>query len=175
MYSPIVRILLGVTALLMAYYSYSQGKMTSCYLMLGVVALVISGYFRNGTVYIAFRQLRKGNVQQAEKHLLKVRKPALLSKSQRSYYHFTAGCIALNKQQLDAAEEHFNTALSLGLRTSNDICIATLNLAIVALERKDLESAQDILKRAKKIKHKPGLQPEIERVEGELATALASG
>lgn len=171
MYSPTVRIILVGIALVMAWKFYSTGNMTSTYMVLGAIGLIVWGYFKNGTVYLAFQQLKKENYEKAEQLLGKVPNPELLKKSQKSYYHFTKGFIELNKQNLDAAYENLNSALSLGLRTQNDTSIVTLNLASLELERKNLEEARNFLGRTKELNHKPELNAEIERIETEINAA----
>lgn len=174
MYSPIVRIILAGVALIMAWKFYSMGNMTSTYMVLVAIGLIVWGYFKNGTVYMAFQQLKKENYHKAEQLLLKVSKPELLKKSQKSYYHFTKGFIELKKQNIDSAYNELNTALILGLRTQNDTSIVTLNLASLELERKNLGEAVNFLNRTKKLNHKPELKSEIERIEAEINAAQHS-
>ena len=174
MYSPIVRIILVGIALIMAWEFFSTGNITSTYMVLGAIGLIVWGYFKNGTVYLAFQQLKKENYQKAEQLLLKIYKPDLLKRSQKSYYHFTKGFIELDKQNLDAAYENLNSALSLGLRTQNDTSIVTLNLASLELERKNLDEALNFLNRTKKLNYKPELKAEIERIEAEINSAQHS-
>ncbi len=155
----------------MAWKFYSTGNMTSTYMVLGAIGLIVWGYFKNRTVYLAFQQLKRENYEKAEQLLGKVPNPELLKKSQKSYYHFTKGFIELNKQNLDVAYENLNSALSLGLRTQNDTSIVTLNLASLELERKNLDEARSFLIRTKELNHKPELSAEIERIEAELNAA----
>lgn len=165
MYSPTIRIIIGILGLYMAWNFYSSGNMTSTYMVLIGVGLIVWGYFKNGTVYLAFQQLKKENYDKAEQLLGKVSKPELLKKSQKSYYHFTKGFIELNKQKTDSAFEELKSALDLGLRTQNDTSIVTLHLASIELERKNLEEAKGFLNLTKELNHKPNLSPEIERIE----------
>lgn len=157
----------------MAWNFYSNGNMPSTYMALAGVGLVIWGYFKNGTVYLAFQQLKKENYDKAEQLLDKISKPELLKKSQKSYYHFTKGFIELNKQNIDSAFKELNSALDIGLRTQNDSSIVTLNLASIELDRNNLQEAKTFLERTKALNHKPELNSEIERIEAEINTGLA--
>ncbi|WKK87395.2 hypothetical protein QYS48_12005 [Marivirga arenosa] len=145
--------------------------MTITYLLLGTICLIVWGYFKNGTVYLAFQELKKENYEKVENLLAKIRRPELLKKSQKSYFHFTKGFIDLNKQNFDSAYENLKSALSLGLRTQNDTSIVTLNLAAMEIERKNLEEARNYLKQTKGLKHKLILKSEIERIESEIDAA----
>jgi predicted negative regulator of RcsB-dependent stress response len=155
----------------MAWNFYSNGNMPSTYMALAGVGLVIWGYFKNGTVYLAFQQLKKENYDKAEQLLAKISKPELLKKSQKSYYHFTKGFIELHKQNTDSAFADLNSALNLGLRTQNDTSIVTLNLSSIELDRKNLEEATNFLNQTKELNHKPELNSEIERIEAEINAA----
>jgi hypothetical protein len=167
-YNPIIRILLGILGLFMAYNFYINGNIPSTIMVLAAVGLIIWGYFKNGTVYLAFKQLKSENYQNAEHLLLKTKHPHLLKKSQRSYYHFTKGLIELHKQNLDISNQDLIKALNLGLRTENDTSIVTIHLAIIELERNNFLEAKDFLNRTKSLNHKTELNPEIERIEKEI-------
>jgi predicted negative regulator of RcsB-dependent stress response len=171
MYSPKIRIIISILGLYMAWNFYSSGNMTSTFMVLIGVGLVFWGYFKNGTVYLAFQQLKKENYDKAEQLLAKISKPELLKKSQKGYYHFTKGFIEMNKQNTDAAFTELSSALSIGLRTQNDTSIVTLNLASIELERKNLGAAKNFLERTKALDHKPEINAEIERIEGDINAA----
>ena len=175
MYTPIVRIILFVVCLAMAWLFYSTGNMISTYMVLLGAGLIVSGYFRNGTVFLAFHQLKKENYEKAEQLLGKVFNPDLLKKSQKSYYYFTKGFVDLNKKNMDASYGELIHALKLGLRTENDTSIVTVTLAGIELERGNIEQARNYLRQTKSLKHKPELGSEIERIELELAAVDRKG
>jgi hypothetical protein len=175
MYTPIVRIILFVVCLAMAWSFYSTGNMISTYMVLLGAGLIVSGYFRNGTVFLAFQQLKKENYEKAEQLLGKVFNPDLLKKSQKSYYYFTKGFIDLNKKNRDASYGELIHALKLGLRTENDTSIVTVTLAGIELERGNIGQARNYLRQTKSLKHKPELGSEIERIELELAAVDRKG
>lgn len=135
MYTPFVRIIIGLLGIGMAYNFYLMRNTSSTYLVLLAVGLIVWGYFKNGTVYLAFKQLKKDNHEKAEKLLLKIKYPNLLTKSQKSYYHFIKGFIELHKDNLDVGCKELTQALEIGLRTENDTLIATRTLAAIKLER----------------------------------------
>jgi tetratricopeptide (TPR) repeat protein len=167
MYNPIIRIVLGAFGALLAWYFYSLNDIPNMLLCLVALALVIWGYFKNGTVYVAFRHLQKGNYQKAEHLLNKVKKPEILKKSQKSYYHFTKGFIELNKDSLKASKGEFLKVLELGLRTENDTSIVSINLALIEMKLGNFDEALLYINKTKELNYKPALKFEIERVEKE--------
>ena len=171
MYNPIVRIIFGIVSLVLAWNFYSSGNITSFYMVMVAIGLIVWGYFKNGTVFLAFQQLKKENYLKAEQFLSKIKNPNLLKKFQKSYYHFIKGFIELNKQNIDNSYIEFKKALELGLRTENDTSIVTLNLASIELERKNYEKAKTYLDQTKKLNHKLELNSEVERIEKEINAA----
>lgn len=148
MYSPIVRLVLALFTIAMGVFYYSKGNIQSALMMLIALALFVSGYFFNGTVYAAFRQLKKQNFEKAKSILAKTKHPNALKKSQRAYYYFVSGFIALNEKRLNDSFNDLTTALDLGLRTENDRSIALLNLANIEIERNNSLNAKGYIERA---------------------------
>lgn len=168
MFTPSVRIIIGIFGLAIAWGFYSLGYQEVALVMLSSVVLIIWGYFRNGTVYLAFKQLKQKNFDKAEKSLAVIKYPHLLSKKQKSYYHFAKGFIELNKEHPDECYHQLKLALELGLRTENDTAVATLHMADIALGRKNYDEAKEYLLSLKSLKYKPELDDEIEKVQEEL-------
>ena len=127
--------------------------------------LFIYGYFKAGTVYIAFQALKKENYDKAENLISKIKNPELLNKGQKSYYHFTKGIIASEKQTWDDAYFQLTEALRIGLRTKNDTSIVLLHLANIELERKNYYKANDFIYNAKQFELQPLVQKEINRIK----------
>lgn len=171
MYTPFVRLLFGVLGIALAIKFYLSGSIPSLLLTLGGVALVVWGYFRNGTVFIAFQQVKKNNPTKAERLLAKIKKPEWLSRSQKAYYHFTRGFVKMSNQQAEDSLSEFRQALEIGLRTDNDKAIALLNISSLALDLGNIKEARESLKQAKSFKYIPNLEPEIKRIERELQLA----
>jgi hypothetical protein len=137
-------------------------------------ALIAVGYFRNGTVWIAFRALKSGRSDRAERLIAKTRNPSWLSAGQRAYYELLKGTLAGEKGDLSAAETHLRAALSGRLRTRNDIQVAKLALADVVLHRGELRSAEALLAEVRAEPTKEGLKPYIEEIEERVRSAPRS-
>ncbi len=168
MYNPIVRLIIGLLGLVMLWQFYSEGSMVSAYLIIASIALLIWGYFKNGTVYLAFQQMKRENYDNAESLLSKIKNPKLLKKGQKSYYYFIKGFIELNKNNFHESFDYLTQALETGLRTENDTAIVILNLAGIELNRNNYDEAERYIAKTKSLKYKTELESEILRIEKEL-------
>lgn len=133
--------------------------------------IIVYGYFRYGSVYAAFQELKKENYEMAEKLISEIKNPNYLVKSQKSYYHFTKGTLASNNGQWNLSFDELTKALAIGLRTENDKSIVLLNLAHVELERKNYDEALDFIVKVKELKLKPLVKSETDRIENEIKIA----
>ena len=170
MYTPEIRVLLFVLSLALAYYSYSVKLYFPMFLAISSGGLFVYGYYKYGTVYLAFRKIKKGEYSKAEMLLGKIKNPKTLIKQHKSYY-YSKGLIALNGKKWDNSFCDLNKALKLGLRTKNDTSILLLCLAQVELERKNPEQAQEYLKKAKGFDLKPIIQTEADKLQNEINAA----
>ena len=164
MFTPIIRILLIIAAIVIAVLNYSKGDYVNVAMLAFAVVLLIYGHYKYGTVYAAFQQLRKQNYKKAEKLLSKIKDPEKLRKSHKSYYHFTKGFIDLDKQELDASFSELSKALNIGLRTQNDTAIVLLNLGAIEFERKNYKKAKEYALQSKEFDVKPIVTTEIEKL-----------
>lgn len=168
MFTPVTRIFLVIGSLIAAAYFYSREDFANMLMMLIAGCLFIYGYFKYGTVYAAFGQIRKGNIKRAEELILKIKNPEKLVKGQKGYYYFTTGIIALEKQELENSHSDLNKALKIGVRTENDKSIILLNLAIIELLRKNFNEANEYIKKVRELDLKPLVESEVNRIENEI-------
>ncbi|MBT1706461.1 hypothetical protein [Chryseosolibacter indicus] len=120
MYTPIVRVIILVLGLILGFYYYMTDNPTPALLTLFGVALVVWGYFKNGTVYLAWRKVKKQDFQQAERILSQTKYPELLKREQKGFYHFIKAMISANANDIDNAYINFKKALQFGVRTQNN-------------------------------------------------------
>jgi len=171
MLTPTIRLILVITSLVIATFLYSKEDFQNMSMMIVAAALFIYGYFKYGTVYAAFQQVKKENLKKAEKLISKVKNPDLLSKEHKSYYHFTTGIIALEKKEWEKSYSELTKALNIGLRTENDTSIVLLNLANIELERKNFTQANEFIKKVKELNLKTMVESETNRIENEIIVA----
>jgi hypothetical protein len=171
MFTPIIRIILVIISLLMAVFFYSKEDFGNMSILLLAAGLFIYGYFKYGTVYAAFQHMKKNNLKKAEELISKIKNPKILSKGQKSYYHFTAGIIALEKQEFEKSHSELTKALNIGLRTDNDTSIVLLNLASIELIRNNFNQAKDFIGKIRTFNLKPIIESETNRIENEINIA----
>lgn len=171
MFTPLVRILLAIGCITMAVYFYIKGDFLEMGWVLLCAGLFIYGYFKSGTVYLAFQYLKKEKYDKAAKLISKIKNPEILSKSQKNYYHFTQGMLASNNKEWEKSSSELTKALNIGLRTKNDTSIVLLNLANVEFERKNYEKALAYISEVREFDLKPLVKTETDRIESEINLA----
>lgn len=171
MFTPIIRILLVVFSLVLAYLFYNKNEYLNMGMMLVAGLLFVYGYYRYGTVFTAFQQIKKQNYNKAESLLSKIKNPESLSKSHKSYYHLSKGMIASNKNNWEESYSELNTALNLGLRTKNDTSIVLLNLAQIRFEQKDYSQANAYLEKVGLFELKPLVKSEVDKLQSDINVA----
>lgn len=171
MYTPFVRLIFVLFGLVMAWNSFSDENYQSTLLFAFAVALTIWGYFKNGTVYLAYNQLKKQNFEKAEALLKKIKSPDNLKTQQKAYYHFSKGFINLEKGKLDLSLEHFRKSINIGLRTQNDKAIALLKVALIEIKNNNISEASNLLKQINQLKHKSALNQEVEKLKEIILTS----
>jgi len=174
MYTPLLRIIFIIGSIGMAIFFYSKSDFTNMALVLFSAILFIYGYFKYGTVYVAFQELKKGNNDKAEKLISKIKNPKILNKGQKSYYHFIQGVMASNREDWEKSYSEFTQALNIGLRTKNDTSIVLLHLANIEFERKNFDQANAFIKKVRAFDLKPLIESETDKLENEISVAQQS-
>ena len=139
-------------------------------LMLLFIVLVIWGYFKEGTIILAAKSFHKKDYVKTEALMNQITHPNWLGKKRRGFYEFIMGGIALQKQEYEAAEKHYELAAQYPLRTVNDHVAALVHVANLSIRLGDYDKAREYLQRAEKLKdHITAKMKEvIVRIEQEL-------
>ncbi len=108
-------------------------------------------YFKNEMILLAFLKLRKQDMDGAKKWLDKISNPetALVTK-QQGYYNYLNG-IMVSQTNLTQAEKFFKKAVELGLSMDQDLALAKLQLAGIAMSKRRKIEATKLLAEAKKL------------------------
>ena len=135
----------------------------------GVLADFIAGlfvlfFFKNEKSLLAFYFLRKNKLAAAETALNGVKHPEAMIKSQEAQYYYLCGLIEIQKNQTKA-DKLFKKALEKGLRLKTDQAVAKLNLAGIALSRRNKKMAKYYLAETKKLDKQKMLKPQINEIE----------
>jgi len=73
MFTPIIRVILIIVSLIAATYFNSKEDFANMSMMLIAGGLFIYGYYKYGTVFAAFQQMRKDNLKKAEELISKLK------------------------------------------------------------------------------------------------------
>ena len=171
MFTPAIRVILVILSLIASVYFYTKEDFANMSMMLIAGGLFIYGYFKYGTVYAAFQQVKKDNIKKAEELISKIKNPEKLTNGHKSYYYFTTGIIALDNKEFEKSHSDLTQALNIGLRTENDKSIVLLNLANIELLKKNYTEANEFIKKARELNLKPLVKSEANRIENEINVA----
>ncbi len=114
------------------------------------IVLVIWGYFKEGPIILAAQQFKIKNYSKAKELLHSVKKPELLNKRRKPYYHFMLGSIAVAEGDYESAEFYLGQASVLGLRAS-DLGVALMHLANISLRNKEKEKGMVWIKQSESL------------------------
>lgn len=164
MLTPAVRFILIILGTGLGIALINQGNWMGAFPLLAA-GLLAFGHFRYGTVWLAFRALRKGDMDRADALLEKVADPNRLNAQCRAYYDWIKGVVSTARGELDQARQHLESAVGGALRTSTDRSVALCCLAEVAAKSGDEDEAREILDSARAEPHAPSVDPIISKVE----------
>ncbi|HEX7366503.1 MAG TPA: tetratricopeptide repeat protein [Pelobium sp.] len=114
------------------------------------IALVIWGYFKEGTIILAAKAFKLKNYAKAKALLHSIKNPEFLNKRRKPYYHFMLGSIAVADADYKKAELYLGKSAVLGLRAS-DLGVALMHLANISLRNNDKEKGLIWIKQSEKL------------------------
>lgn len=163
-----VRFAILIVALLVLGYTLFKGEYEVASLIgLGIV-LLIRGYYRDGTVFLAAKAFRNKDYDQAEQLLKEVPNPDRLRRARRGYYEFILANIELHRGNDEEAEKHFQIASRFPLSSSNDKALILLQLANLNLKKRQFDRVRAYVDKAKTLKISPRVENIIEKLEKEI-------
>jgi len=90
-----------------------------------------------------------------------------LIKKQQGYYNYLHG-LMVSQTNLSAAEKYFKKAIELGLNMDQDLALAKLNLAGIAMTRRRKLEATNLLNEAKKLDKQNMLKDQIKMMKDQM-------
>jgi tetratricopeptide (TPR) repeat protein len=114
------------------------------------IALLIWGYFKEGTVIMAAKSFHKKDYIRSEALLMQVSNPNWLAKKRRGFYEFIMGGVCLQKQDYDKAERHYELAAQFPLRSVNDHVAALVHVANISIRQHNYDKAAAYIQLANK-------------------------
>lgn len=158
---------IGIAFFLLAWTLSQQVYEIAAAIGIGI-AMLVWGYFREGTVVMAAREFHAKNYDGAEELLKEIADPDRLGKHRRGFYEFIYGNVELHRHNYEEAEKHFQIATKFPLRNQNDKAIVMVHLSNLNLRKKDYEKALAYVEKAKTYKITARVKNIILRIESEI-------
>lgn len=125
-------------------------------------------YFKNEMILLAFLKLRKQDMDGAKKWLDRIKNPeAALVTKQQGYFNYLNG-IMVSQTNLTQAEKYFKKAIQLGLSMDQDLALAKLQLAGIAMSKRRKIEATKLLAEAKKLDKQGMLKDQMKMLKDQM-------
>lgn len=167
MFTPRLRAALAVLLFAFGSYRVITGDYVGLVFWAGS-ALLAYGYFKYGTVWLAFRAVAGGDTERAAALLAQVKRPQALAAQERAYFELASGFVCAARARNEEAEQHLRLALANPLRTSSDLALAEAVLAQLLIARDAFTEARTLLDQAGARPARPGILARIHALRDEL-------
>ncbi|MBC7615210.1 MAG: hypothetical protein H7202_04015 [Pedobacter sp.] len=158
----------AISALVSLYFLQYQLAAIAGFLF----AFVLYTHYKHSSVLLASKYFKDADYEKTEKILEEIGNPDRLAKNRRGYYEFMRANIALQREDFEAAEFHFQIASRFPLGGKNDKAFVLIHLANLALRKKDIERAKTYIEKARELATSSRAQEIIKIIEKE-ANSLA--
>lgn len=138
----------------------------ACFFMPG---LLVFGYFRYGTLVLAFNAYHKGDYRTMREQLQAIRWPQWLNAQHRAYFALLSGVAAYKDGNLLRAQRLLSEVPTERLRTDNMRAILECHRAEIALAAQNRRIAEEHIGRARALPHKPEVAAALGELERQLA------
>jgi len=151
MYNKNIKLIIAAMLVAAAVWQIIEGYIGNGIMIILLALIFVFLYFKNEFILLAFLRLRKQDFDGAKKWLHKIKNPEnALTKKQQGYYNYLQG-IMLSQTNITQAEKYLKKAIKLGLSMNQDLAVAKLNLAGIAMTKRRKREAQTLLTEAKKL------------------------
>ncbi len=151
MYNKNIKLVIAALVIGLAVWQIIEGYIGNGIMLILLSLIFVFLYFKNELILLAFLKLRKQDFDGAKKWLDKIKKPeSALTTKQQGYYNYLLG-IMLSQTNITQAEKYLKRAIKLGLSMNQDLAVAKLNLAGIAMTKRRKREAQMLLTEAKKL------------------------
>lgn len=163
-----IKLILAGLIIALGIWQFTENNIGNGIFLLLFSTIFIFLYFKNEFILLAFLQLRKQNMEGAQKWLSHIKNPeAALVRKQQGYFNYLHG-ILVSQTNLSAAEKYFKKAIELGLNMDQDLALAKLQLAGIAMTRRRKVEATNLLNEAKKLDKQNMLKDQIKMMKDQL-------
>jgi len=163
-----IKLILAGLIIALGIWQFTESNIGNGIFLILFSSIFILLYFKNEFILLAFLQLRKQNMEGAGKWLSYIKNPeTALIKKQQGYFNYLHG-ILVSQTNLSAAEKYFKKAIELGLSMDQDLALAKLQLAGIAMTRRRKIEATNLLNEAKKLDKQNMLKDQIKMMKDQL-------
>ena len=168
MFNKNIKLVLAGLIIAFAIYQFTESNIGNGIFLILLSTIFIFLYFKNEMILLAFLKLRKQDMEGAKKWLDKIKNPesALVTK-QQGYYNYLNG-IMVSQTNLTQAEKFFKKAIQLGLSMDQDLALAKLQLAGIAMTKRRKMEANNLLTEAKKLDKHGMLKDQIKMMKDQM-------
>lgn len=168
MFNKNIKLALVVIIFATAIWQFTENYIGNGIFLILIALIILLLYFKNEVIVMAFLKLRKQDFAGAQQWLNKIKNPeAALVKKQQGYYYYLSGLMVV-QSNLNLAEKHFKKAVELGLNMDEDLALAKLNLAGIAMTKRRKQEATLLLNEAKKLDKRNMLKEQIAQMKEQM-------
>ncbi|GAB2772848.1 tetratricopeptide repeat protein [Salinimicrobium soli] len=168
MFNKIYKLIIAGILLIVSIWQFAEGNIGNGIFVLLLVGIFIFLYYKNEMILLAFLKLRKQDFEGAKKWLDKIKDPEkALTQKQQGYYWYLHG-LMVSQTNISQAEKFFKRAVKLGLSMDQDLAMAKLNLAGIAMTKRRKREAQMLLQEAKKLDKHNMLEDQIRMMKQQM-------
>ncbi|MFC4818072.1 MULTISPECIES: DUF2892 domain-containing protein [unclassified Flavobacterium] len=168
MFHKNIKLIIAGLLFIVGVWQFTEGNIGNGIFVTLLTIIPVFLYFRNEFILLAFLKLRNQDFAGAKKWLDKIKNPeAALIQKQQGYYNYLNG-LMVSQTNLNQAEKFFKKAISLGLSMDQDLALAKLNLAGIAMSRRRKLEATTLLNEAKKLDKHNMLKEQITMMKEQL-------
>ena len=135
-------------------------------------AFILWSHFKQGSVLMASKHFKNADYDKTEQILDEIANPDRLAKNRRGYYEFMRANIALQREDYELAEHHFQIASRFSLGGKNDKAFVLIHLANLALRKKDGVRALAYVETAKELATTSRAKDIIKTIEKEASNLV---
>ncbi|HSD15239.1 MAG TPA: hypothetical protein VLB74_11370 [Flavobacterium sp.] len=163
-----IKLILAGLVIALGIWQFTEDNIGNGIFLILFSSIFILLYFKNEFILLAFLQLRKQNLEGAGKWLAYIKNPeTALVRKQQGYFNYLNG-IMVSQTNLSAAEKYFKKAIELGLSMDQDLALAKLQLAGIAMTRRRKVEATNLLNEAKKLDKQNMLKDQIKMMKEQM-------
>ncbi len=156
-----IKLVFAVAFFAVAIWQFTEKNIGNGIFLILLVLIIALLYFKNEVLIMTLFKLRKQDMEGAKRMLDKIKNPeGALVRNQWGYYHYLNG-IVVSQSNLVQAEKFYKKAIELGLNQKEDLAVAKLQLAGIAMSKRRKIEAQRLLSEAQKLDSKNMLKEQI--------------